>query len=114
MKKTDIDRSDNYLSAKKKVEELKGFYIHLSIYVLVNFFISMAKIVRNIYDGETFNEAFFDFGTFAVWIFWGIGIFFHGLGVLGKNIFFSKNWQERKIKEFMDEDKNEFRTTKYE
>jgi hypothetical protein len=42
---------------------------------------------------------------FAVWFFWGIGLAAHWLGVFGKNIVFSKAWEERKIKEFMDKDK---------
>ena len=45
------------------------------------------------------------FGNFAVWFFWGIGLVGHWLGVFGKNIVFSKHWEERKIKEFMDKDK---------
>jgi hypothetical protein len=98
---------DRYLRAKKKIEKLKGFYWHFASYFVVNMFISISKIVRNINNGETFMEAFWDFGTFAVWIFWGIGIFFHAIGVFGQNIFFGKDWEERKINEFMDEDKQQ-------
>ena len=50
-------------------------------------------------------ESFWDFGTFAVWIFWGIGLAFHAFGVFGQNILFGKDWEERKMKEFMDDDK---------
>ena len=61
------------------------------------------------HNGETFNEAFFDFGTFAVWIFWGIGIFFHTMGMFGKNLIFGKEWEERKIKEYMQKDSQDYR-----
>lgn len=97
--------------AKKRVEELKGFYIHLAVYILVNTFISTMKIIRNIGEGESFNEAFWDFGTFAVWFFWGIGLFFHGLKVFSYNPFFGKDWEKRQIQKYMDKDKNE--TEKY-
>lgn len=101
----DYFEEERYLIAEKRVKKIKGFYWHLFWYVMVNLFISISKIIGNIRNGETFSEAFFDFGTFAVWIFWGIGMFFHFLGVFGKNITFSKDWEERKIKEFMDKDK---------
>jgi hypothetical protein len=47
----------------------------------------------------------FSFENFSVWFFWGIGIVGHWLHVFGMNIFFSRNWEERKIKEYMDKDK---------
>lgn len=96
---------ERYLRAQKRVKEIKGFYWHLFWYVVVNLFISISKIMSNMANGETFKEAFFDFGTFAVWIFWGIGIGFHFIGIFYKNITFSKKWEDRKIKEFMDQDK---------
>lgn len=93
--------------AKKRVGELKGFYIHLTVFILVNTFISTMKIVRNLGDGETFGEAFWDFGTFAVWIFWGIGVFFHGAKVFSFNPFFGKDWEKRQIQKYMEKDKKE-------
>ncbi|EDP95021.1 2TM domain-containing protein [Kordia algicida OT-1] len=47
-----------YIRAKKKVENIKGFYIHLLIYICVNLFISIKKIMENLSNGETFEEAF--------------------------------------------------------
>ena len=93
--------------AKKRVEKIKGFYIHLTVYVLVNTFISATKIIGNMGDGESFNDAFWDFGTFAVWFFWGIGLFFHGLKVFSYNPFFGKDWEEKQIQKYMDKDKTE-------
>ena len=37
-----------YIKAKKRVEELKGFYIHLSVYIAVNLFLSGTQIVDGI------------------------------------------------------------------
>ena len=93
--------------AKKRVKELKGFYIHLTIYILVNTFISTIKIVVDLGEGASFNEAFFNFGIFAVWFFWGIGLFFHGLKVFSNNVFFGKDWEEKQIQKYMDKDKKE-------
>lgn len=95
-----------YLRAKKKVEKIKGFYVHFSVYVVVNIFISGIIIYGLTHDGDTYGEAFSNFGVYSTWVFWGIGVFFHWLGVFGFNSFFGANWEEKKLKEFMDrEDK---------
>lgn len=94
--------SEKYIRAKKRVEELKSYYWHLAIYLGVNTLISVRKIIRNLDNGETFNEAFFDLGTFVVWAFWGIGILLHTLNVFGSGIFLGRKWEEEKIKELMN------------
>lgn len=91
---------EKYLSAKKKVEKIKGFYWHLFWYILVNGYL-LIMIYRNL-DAD---ESLFEYSHFATAFFWGIGLFFHWLGVFGKNIIFSKEWEDRKMKEFMDKDK---------
>lgn len=93
--------------AKRRLEELKGFYWHLAAYIGVNSFITITKVVRNLADGETFSQAFLDFGTFAVWLFWGIGIFFHALKVYSYSPIFSKEWEERQIQKYVEKDKQE-------
>jgi len=93
--------------AKKRIEELKGFYWHLASYLGVNLVISISKIVRNLGNGETFGEAFFDFGTFAIWFFWGIGMFFHGAKVFGSFGLFGRGWEERQIQKYIDQERKE-------
>lgn len=91
-------------AARKRVEKLKGFYQHLISYVLVNtvlIIIIGSSIVSS-------GGSFWNFGTFSVAFFWGIGLFFHALGVFGIPAFFSKNWEERKIKEYMEKDRKDF------
>ncbi len=97
-----------YKRAEKRLKEIKGFYWHLFWFLVINVFISTKKIYRNFENRESFSEAFFDFGTFTVWIFWGIGIMFHWFGVFGKHFVFSKNWEKRKIKEFMDKENRQW------
>ena len=92
--------------AKKRLEELKGFYGHLAAYIGVNSFISIAAIVGRMSDGSSFFEVL-DFGTFAVWFFWGIGLFFHGIKVFSYNPIFSKSLEERQIQKFMEKDKQQ-------
>lgn len=93
--------------ARRRVEELKGYYGHLTAYLLVNIALTTFKIIGNLNNGESFAEAFFDFGTFAIWFFWGIGLFFHTLKVFSLNPFFSKDWEKRQIQKYIDKEKED-------
>ncbi len=93
--------------AKKRVEELKGFYVHFTVYVAVNTFITTMKIIRDMDEGNSFGEAFWDFGTFAVWFFWGIGVVFHAAKVFSYNPILGKDWEERQIQKYMERDRKE-------
>lgn len=94
-----------YLKAKKRVKDIKGFYGHLMAYILVNLFLSAIIIVGLTSDGDSLGEALTNFGVYSVWVFWGIGMFFHWLGVFGVGNVVSKNWEERKIKELMEKER---------
>jgi hypothetical protein len=91
------------MRARKKVEKLKGFYGHLASYVIVNVFI-LAMIGLNLDEGETFWK----FGHFSTAFFWGIGVVFHALGVFGKDFLLGRQWEERKIQEYMSEDRKKW------
>ena len=95
-------REEAYIRAKKKLDKLVGFYWHLAVYIIVNLFLI-------ILIGVNSDRGFWNFGTFATAIFWGIGLLFHFLGVFGPNFMFGKDWEKRKLKEFMDKDREEFR-----
>lgn len=95
--------------AKERIEKLKGFYWHLITYIIVNIVLIIiigGGIVRG-------GGSFWNFGTFSVAFFWGIGLAFHALGVFGLPFIFGKQWEERKIKEFMDKDREDYRSKKY-
>ena len=96
----DFKNEESYLRAKKKLEKLIGFYWHLAVYVIVNLFLIILV-------GTNSDSGFWSFGTFATPFFWGIGLVFHFLGVFGPDFIFGKNWEDRKIKEYMDKDKEE-------
>lgn len=95
-----FEKEDKYIEAQKRLKELKGFYHHLLWYLLVNFI-----IVIMVYVNVDDKNEFWNFKTFYTAFFWGIGLGFHAIGVFGKSVFFSKEWEKRKIKEFMDNDK---------
>lgn len=101
----DFRQEQNYIKAKKRVKDIKGFYIHLTVYIIINIFISGVIIYGLMVSGDSFTQAFSNFGVYSTWLFWGIGMFFHWLGVFGfKSIGFGRDWEERKIKEMMEKD----------
>jgi hypothetical protein len=93
---------DKYVAAQIKVKRLKGFYTHLMIYILVNILI----VFLNSNDLAP-GESYFKMENFFTAFFWGIGVLVHGLSVFGGNIFFGKNWEDKKIKELMEKEKSE-------
>ena len=92
---------ERYNMAFKQMKRIKGFYVHLLVYILINAFI----LFGNRYEHG--NGEFWRWETFSTAIFWGIGLAAHGLSVFGRNIFFTSDWENRKIQEFMDKDKSQ-------
>jgi len=95
------DKNDiKYLEAKKRVKKLKGFYIHFTIYVLVNLLIVFIN-VQNLKPGESYFKP----ENFFTLFFWGIGLLAHGMSVFIPQFVLGKNWEERKIRELMEKEK---------
>lgn len=100
----DMENPDfKYYMAAKRVKKIKGFYVHLLVYIVINVFL----IGANTNEFVRGNSEFWRFETFSTAFFWGIGLFSHGMSVFGRNIFFGTNWEERKIKEFMEAEKTQ-------
>ncbi|WP_378184033.1 2TM domain-containing protein [Aquimarina sp. SS2-1] len=94
------ERNKKYIRAKKRVQEEKGFYSHLTAYVIVNIFL---LFINSNFIDEGFNN-WLEWNLYLTPLLWGIGLFFHWVKVFNPNIIFSKQWEERKIKEIMDND----------
>ena len=63
-------------------------------------------------SGYSFYDAITNFGVISTWLFWGIGLVFHWLGVFGfQSLGLGKDWEERKIKEMME--KEDIKRPKY-
>jgi hypothetical protein len=99
------NRGDKYIKAKKRVEELKGFYKHFAVYAVINGFFIIRRIYLDISYGDSWLEAFTEISNYRLFFWWGIGLIIHGLNTY-KYSFFSKNWEQRKIKEEMDKQNN--------
>ena len=87
---------ERYQKAQNRVKEIKGFYRHLLIFSIV----MIAMIYINLkYTPEV---------LWFVWVIIGSGIplILHGLKVFNLLPFFNANWEEKKIKQFMKEEKS--------
>ncbi len=100
--KTDYTNEQKFIRARKKVKSIKGFYIHLIVYILVNSFILLSQALSS--GGW---RIFWHWQSYSTMIFWGIGLAFHAFGVFGMDFILGKDWEDRKIKEFMEKDKRE-------
>lgn len=96
-----FDEQRKLEKAKRRVKDIKGFYKHLAAYLVINIFLLVLHAV-NMKEGENF----FRWTTFITAGSWGLGLMAHYFSVFGANIFFSKGWEERKIKELMEKEKN--------
>lgn len=97
---------DDYKRAKKQVDEIKGFYIHLTIYLCVNIFLLLGH--AGITEGDWGSIRMPGWEAVFTPFFWGIGLAGHFFHVFQDKFSFYKAWEERKIKQFMEEDEMEF------
>ncbi len=94
----DQNRENKYLRARERVTQLKKFYSNLTSYVLV-----IALLAGINYWSNEWRYMWFLWAALG----WGIGIAFHAFHVFGFDPLFGRDWEERKIQEFMDEDEKD-------
>ena len=88
-----MNQQEKYQKAKKRVAALKKFYVHLSVYVLVNLFLFLRNIIMS---------------PDRLWFYWpllgwSIAIAMHAFSVFSFGRPFGADWEERKIAQFMEE-----------
>ena len=88
------DEDIRYKKAKAKVEQIKWFYIHLGLYVLIN----LGLFLLNILTSPD------DLWFYWVLLFWGIGLVAHAVITFGSVRALGDEWEERKIRELMDKE----------
>ena len=91
---TNFSEEQRYLKAQKRVNDIKGFYTHLTVYCLV--------IPIIIFINLKFVPYFHWFWFSALG--WGFGLVMHWFQTFGfKLIGFGRDWEEKKIKEYMNQ-----------
>ncbi len=95
--------------AKKRVEEIKGFFRHLKVFVVINGILFVLKkgwlqsILPDWFPEEAYYFEWVDFNI----LIWGLILAVHGLTLFRHRLTFLKKWEERQIKKYMEEEKSE-------
>lgn len=84
---------EQYEKARKRVQELKGFYSNLITYIVINVFLMIINLVTS--PGSLW--------FYWVTIFWGIAIVIHAVKTFFlKGKFLGEEWEQKKIREIME------------
>ena len=81
-----------YQKAKKRVQEIRLFYTHLGVYLLINAMLFLIDITTSP------DMLWFYWPLFG----WGLGLVVHALRVFGGTL--GSNWEEKKIAELMSKE----------
>lgn len=78
-------------AALRHVRKIRGFYGHLTQYVIV---ISGLTILNLFTSPKYF---------WAIWpaMGWGLGVLFHGMSVFGKMPFMNADWEKRQVEKYL-------------
>lgn len=96
LSKTIDTDSELYKKAKARVEELKGYYTHLGIYVIVNIFLFILDATNNP------SQWWFYWTTLG----WGIGIAAHTFATFGIGGVFGEKWENDQIEKYIQKNQN--------
>lgn len=89
---------ERYKAAKKRVEDVKGFYSHLFVYLCVNTGLFLINLFTTGADGPWWFQ----------WplMGWGIGLVIHGLSVfVFEGRWLGPEWERRQIEKLMQDDR---------
>lgn len=101
-----LHQSEKLKKARKRVNDMKKFYRHLRVYIIVNVLLLVVKL--NLFNWFKDDYDWMQDPQFSDWIginllgtpvFWGIGLLGHALYVFK---FKSKSWDELKPKFIRD------------
>lgn len=109
------------LKARKRVDDMKKFYRHLRVYIIINVLLLVVKFnlfqwFKDDYEwlqSPQFND-WFSWNVFGTPVLWGLGLLVHGLYVFKLKSKswqelkpkFLKDWEKRQIEKFINEDKD--------
>ncbi len=82
-----------YRRAKEKVQCIKSFHIHLTVFVIIMTLLGFINFMTTSYP-------------WVIWpaLGWGLGLVGHWLHVFGPDYILGANWEKRKIQELMDKE----------
>ncbi len=88
-----MDEDRKLIEVRRRVHAIKGFYIHLTIYLTIMTLLFVINLLTRSVDGVWWVQ-------FPL-LGWGTGIMIHALVVYGLSGWLGPDWEERKIQELM-------------
>ncbi|MBW8243935.1 2TM domain-containing protein [Muricauda oceani] len=94
-------------NAEKRVKELKGYYRHIIVFIVINGFLYLLKVgALNSFLPDTFpRESYYYDWINANILIWAVILVVHTLILQRHKFTFFKKWEERQIQKYMDEDR---------
>lgn len=100
IRETTNKKDEKYFRAKERLAEIKKFYGSVMTYAVFIAFLAGVNYYTNGWSYMWFLWAAFG---------WGIGLVLKAVKIFGMNPFLGRDWEERKIREFMEEDEQQNR-----
>jgi hypothetical protein len=88
-----MNDTERYQRARARTEQLRTFYMHVASFVLVNIFLFIVDLITSPHT----------WWFYWVVLTWGIGLAAHAVNVFGRTRVFSTEWEEKKIRQYMNE-----------
>jgi len=102
---------DKLEKAKKRVEAIKGFFRHLRIFLTVSIILTVLYLFQAepiiIRVREAVNEEVMSWINLNIWVnlgIWALILVIHGLVVFKFRFSFLKNWEERQLQKYLNEE----------
>ncbi|MRX37983.1 hypothetical protein GJU43_01730 [Flavobacterium sp. LC2016-23] len=100
----EFSTDESYNRAYRKVKKIKGFYSHLKVYIIVNAIIIISSLNRDFVGNHFELRGFQNWEIYSTAFYWGIALAIHAFTVFGPDIFFNKDWEDKKIKKYMEKE----------
>jgi hypothetical protein len=89
-----MDTAQRYGRARQRVQAIKGFYLHLTVYMLVNAGLFLINLLT--------APAIFWF--YWPLLGWGIGLAAHAVAIFGVGRWLGADWEEREINKILEQE----------
>lgn len=107
-----METNKKIIRVKKRLEEIKEFYKHILVYIIINVVFSFLcykfNIIVKIFEGLsiTNNISEISIGKYSLWFLWGIILIIDFFRVFGFRKMFGREWESKKVKEFMNQEES--------
>ena len=88
----DLTTHPRYAEALRHARNVRGFYTHALVYVLVN------ALLFGINMATSRGTVWFGWATMG----WGIGLAVHGISVFAFRGWLGPEWEERKVRQYLE------------